>query len=269
MSALIPAPSGGGGGSSFANAHVLFVTKAGNDSTGDGSPAKPFLTPSAAYSGGVTAAVPFVIQLGVGDFTGAPLQVDSVSGMNPLCVGFLGFGIGTTFVSILATTGGTNDSNGNGGGSIIAEIHAITLNVSAAGGNATDDDGNSYTAGPGCIIYISGDGEIGSALNVGGGCFSGTAADNGGSGGTTTLVGVSVSKTATLGVAGGNGFNGGGNGNDGTFNFDGVRFGDLLTADPTFQAGNGNGTTNMGRCSHRSSLSISGTINDKGGNATW
>jgi hypothetical protein len=48
---------------------VIYVTTDGNDTTGDGSFSKPYLTAQKAYDTGVTSAVNFCIKLGVGSFS--------------------------------------------------------------------------------------------------------------------------------------------------------------------------------------------------------
>jgi len=68
---------------------VIYVTKAGNDTTGDGSLAKPFLTPAAAFAYATSLAVNVIVDFGVGSFvytsaSSCPNFVASVRGQGRL-----------------------------------------------------------------------------------------------------------------------------------------------------------------------------------------
>jgi hypothetical protein len=68
---------------------VIYVTTSGNDTTGDGTLANPFLTPAAAFALATTLAVNVIVDFGVGSFvytssSSWPNFVAGVRGQGPL-----------------------------------------------------------------------------------------------------------------------------------------------------------------------------------------
>jgi len=194
---LVPAPAAGDaaagkflkadgtfavpGGGSISTPKVAYVETSGNNATGAlGNPALPFETATAAYNAGVTSAVEFVLDLGVGTHS-LELAADmngllkAVTGCGPLATVLNISGTPPTVVNAIAgysTTcnysnltldlnlpGGTsNGTSGESGGS--ATLQTLTgtnckLSVTLIGGNADSVSGG--VGGSGGTLRCSGD----------------------------------------------------------------------------------------------------------------
>jgi hypothetical protein len=252
------------GGSSLTNPHVIYARTDGNDTTGDGTPAKPYLTAQKAYDTGVTAAVPFVIDLGVGAFT-ITLTADwSTYAKAVRGAGFeLSYANSPTTLDITAKPatqvnapglGAYNIGNATVSGAL--EASNLCIVIDASGGNVTANDAsNSYTAGNGSTVTLTGHASFGLSV-AGGGDTNSADSLIGGGGGIFYLYGpLILASDKSLSCATGIGVNGGGNDGDGSGNADGC---DIRGAATT-------GTITLGRCSYTAGL----TVTDKGGNAVY
>lgn len=260
--------------------HVYYATTSGDDTTGDGSMVHPYRTAKKCYDVGVVAAVPFSIHLGVGDFTGSNGIILDGGGValstNFKCVS--GEGIEATQLAISNNAAPSTNANSAAAVDtlIYLEVNALSLDLSANGGDIIEDDNGNYQSGAGGYGYLWGTGEIHNLS-----FRAGTLTDSGGSGilssgngGAVYLFGMTVAKDGTIDVSSPAAINGGTTGSGGGLRSDGVRFGDLSSADPTLTGLTAGNAWQMSRCSARSSLSgplgpLAGNILDRGGNATW
>lgn len=225
---------------------VIYVTTAGNDTTGDGTLAKPFLTAQQGFNAGQSAAQPFMLNLGIGSFSitnsAGSGYLKAVQGQSELL----------TSLQFNASAATVDNASGSTGGTIILGISDITCACYAAGGSVTITDENNYSGGNGGGIILLGHGRFEAYAN--GGSVSSSGSDQGGSGGDITLSGSLKLINGALGAAGGNAAN---SGADGTILADGC---DLRgTTSIT-------GYTTIGRCSITSGFTPN---EDKGGNATY
>ena len=255
------APAGGGG--SLTNPHVFYVRSDGNDSSpGDGTPSHPFATAQKAYDTGVTAAVPFVLDLGVGSFT-ITLTADWSSYAKAVR-GAGGTFITSTSPTVLTVTGNaspatTTDNQGAPGNSIPAlNLSGLYFLMTSTGQNVTADDGNTYTAGPSGNVILSGSNAwVSVTLISGGDQGSSLGVVNSGGAGNVTLTGNLSNGADGINLSDAAVYNGGIAGGPGAITADGC---DLRTGGVT------NGPTiTLGRCSYGSGLGFT----DKGGNAAY
>lgn len=225
---------------------VIYVTTAGNDTTGDGTLAKPFLTAQQGFNAGQSAAQPFMLNLGIGSFSitnsAGSEYLKAVQGQSELL----------TSLQFTASAAAVTNDNGGNGGNIILGISDITCACYAVGGNVTITDENNYSGGDGGGIVLSGHGRF--EAYASGGSVSSSGSDTGGAGGDITLSGSLKLIDGALGAAGGSATN---SGADGTILADGC---DLRG--PTSISG----YTTIGRCSITSGFTPN---EDKGGNATY
>ena len=226
--------------------NVIYVTTAGNNTTGDGTLAKPFLTAQQGFNAGQSAAQPFMLNLGIGSFSitnsAGSEYLKAVQGQSELL----------TSLQFTASAAAVTNDNGGNGGNIILGISDITCACYAVGGNVTITDENNYSGGDGGGIVLSGHGRF--EAYASGGSVSSSGSDTGGAGGDITLSGSLKLIDGALGAAGGSATN---SGSDGTILADGC---DLRG--PTSISG----YTTIGRCSITSGFTPN---EDKGGNATY
>lgn len=175
---------------------VIYVTTAGNNTTGDGSISKPYLTAQKAYDTGVTSAVNFCIKLGVGSFNistngnvpssyfkfvegcgfeisdpSASLTILTFSATPPTVVNANGtngpacppLGANSLFLYYVAEGGSveTTDEVGNytggSGGTVDVFGNAVFLLTARGGNSATNSEGQAGVGGsPGSIVLRDG-----------------------------------------------------------------------------------------------------------------
>jgi len=228
---------------------VIYVSSIGNDTTGDGSLAKPFLTAQKGFDIGQATSQPFMLDLSVGYY----------SIINQASSGYLktvrGQSEQLTTLSFNASAPAISNDNGANGGVITLCIQDIHCLCYVSGGNVTVNDGNSYTPGNGGEITLTGHG-IFSAYASGGSIDA--SASTGGNGGTINLSGSLTLKDGELAAGGGS--SGGGTGTagaEGTITADGCNLRGLTSVA---------GYTTFGRCSYGTAISPS---NNVGGNAVF
>lgn len=247
---------------------IYYVETSGNNATAEvGNPAKPYLTAQAAYDAGVTAAVDFVLEIGVGTFaittSGASLSafLKSVNGKG---YDALSQADSASFLSINTTPPVQFNADGTAGVSN-PTLHAnnIALEYHASGGQvvAQDEIGN-YTGGAGGSIHV-----IGNALwfvVANGGIFSQTYNETG-YGGVPGSVIVEGGILNAISCQDGAGFNAGVVVPPSTSGSVTLRHVDAGRDNTTWGAASGLNVT--AGCS---TLPIAITpTNDKGGNASW
>lgn len=140
---------------------VIYVTTAGNDTTGDGSFSKPYLTAQKAYNTGVISAVNFCIKLGVGIFS---IQTDGNAPSSYFkFVEGCGFELSTpssslTVLTVIATPPTSINTNGTNGPSCPPlGASNLTLYYVAQGGSVeTNDEVGNYTGGSGGTVDVFG-----------------------------------------------------------------------------------------------------------------
>ena len=165
--------------------NVIYVTTAGNDTTGDGSLAKPYLTAQKAYTEGVAAGNPFGLHLGVGSFS---ITLSAVpSGLLKFVHGE-GFDLddpnaSLTYLAIGADPAITTNANGtNGFACPPLGASNLRLFYSAAGGSViTNDEVGGYAGGEGGTVSVLGNALF--ALGAIGGYASDQANGESGTGG--------------------------------------------------------------------------------------
>ena len=192
-------PSAGG---TISTPQVYYVEElpAGNDGTGAvGNPALPYLTAEAAYAAGVTAAVDFVIKLGVGShniFIAADLSIYFKQAI----------GVGRDVCTLQISGTPAADLTGTTGYNTTLNIVNLSLIISANGGAATDTLQDGGLAGTHTISGCN------SKLSVS--SQGGNSADaNGGGGGYLFITG--DLKVVEVYMSGGSGGGMGGNGSNG------------------------------------------------------
>ena len=245
---------------------VIYVSTFGNDTTGNGSLSKPFLTVDHAVN---QVTGPTRIVLAGGDYT-VDANAVSLSAIEIVGQGGVGFNQASSDLAVtkLVISGvGANGTNsaGAGGAPVYLTASQIYLEINSYGGNVDADDGSTYSAGSGGNVHIEGDCDV-VISNYGGsaGTLDNGSVVNGGSGGDVTLgrgVRLAAPIGTTVAIYSGAGTNGGG-GVDGTAGNLTADACDLRT-DPINIV---TGTITLGRCSYTNGLSIN---NDKGGNASW
>ena len=141
--------------------NVIYVTTAGNNTTGDGTLAKPYLTAQKAYDIGKAAAAPFKISFGKGSFSFA----ESVAAVTSWLKGVEGIGFDLTtpsdsftFLTILNSPAEASNSNGtNGFSNPPLQAENLYLFYVAGGGSVQSNDGiGGYTGGTGGTVSIYG-----------------------------------------------------------------------------------------------------------------
>lgn len=152
-----------GGGSPISTPRVLHVESDGDDDTGDGTLAAPFLTAQAAFDVAIAGSGDFVIQCGVGNFgqvlcasTGWPerIGIRGAGASQSFLIGINGEGVPGT--DAVVTDAGANEgtpATEGGAGAALTIVSDGTINLGTiiatggAGGNcATDSD--DYTIAP-------------------------------------------------------------------------------------------------------------------------
>ena len=195
--------------------NIAYVSTNGNDSTGAvGNPAKPFLTPLAAY-----AASPDLIVFGVGSFSAVTTQGGDGSDGLPWTIPVMGQGSALTSLSITTdSTLGLEAFSGNAGNITVA-AKSISLALSAQSGYSDELSGSGGTGNGGNItVYGGGDVVVSTALN-GAGDPSGFTRGNDGN---TSLVNCIIPSSSTIA---------GGWGNNGTITITCCRYGSSVTFD--------------------------------------
>lgn len=243
---------------------IIYVETSGNDSTAViGRPDLPFQTAQAAYDAGVVFNDNFVLQLGVGsfsitldaNFTGLCRQITGAGGGNNE-VGV----VAATFLTISGQPPAVTDQIGTNGFDVVTRAENIYLTISTTGGDVSDvTDGNTYTAGSGGYISITGNAFY-NLYSTGG---SGLAATNGvinaGSGAAINLNGGSVAQGGTIGSGPGSEAGGGLLGAKGPLT---AVFADLRNG--VYLQNVLNVTAGSCAVSHLATIN-----NDKGGNSIW
>lgn len=257
------------GGSSISTPQVYYVETTGNDGTGAvGDPSKPYLTAQAAYNAGKSAAVAFVIELGVGSFF-----VNDESGVSSFLRNVNGKGRKTLTATHatsfqFSTSPATLTANADGLPANSLTIHISNLHciLTAVGGSIDYvSDTNTYVGGAGGQINVSGNNASVEA-NANGGSRDGPqspgdGAITGGPGGGVNIYGCDV---LAIDVSQGIGDFGAGDippSTSGSMELDGcyARGATFGAVAPT--------TSSVGRTSYNAG-SITPT-SDKGGNAAW
>jgi len=238
------------------NPHVLYVRTDGNDTTGNGTPALPYLTAQKAYDTGVAAAVAFVIDMGVGSFSVA-LAADWSS----LCQSVRGAGYGLasttspTQLTVTATGAAGSGSDGAVGFNVTVQAINLYLAVNTTGGTADD----TFTGGVAGNITVYGGSACVSLTAAGG--QGGILVGNGGNGGVITLSGPLIfASDGWLSVDIGQAGAGGGlAGSAGSVVADGC------DVRPGFFGPSSGMAATLGRCSYPTAAGL--TLTDKGGNS--
>jgi hypothetical protein len=241
------------------NPHVYYVRSDGNDTTGDGSPSAPYLTGQKAYDTAVTAAMPSVLDFGVGTF-----YITLPGNWDPNVYTVRGCGAGSqslfaTFLTVNATPATSTNSNGVDAFTIDVEALDMTFAPNSTGGALVVNDTNTYTGGHGGQIIVRGNARVIAAVTGGTGNSVGDGGDiNGGAGGGVILFGcVNASTVNILGGAGvGTGVM---DGVPGTLAADGCD----LTGGISAALG---ASITLGRCSYVFGITVT---TDKGGNAIY
>lgn len=254
---------GGGGGAPISLPQQIFVSSDGNDSTGDGTLAKPYLTGTTAYNAGIAESSPFVLNFGVGSFV-----INLSSDWNDLCRTINGQGYGLTD-ELSATVIGINGSQStvvNQNGPNGYNVDGLLFNnafgiINTSGANTTVNDGGTNTAGNAGVVSVTGIGGI-TIVSRGGSEFpqSTDGSVTAGNGGDVDISGSIFS--VGIYTNGGSIFAGGvpvETGSGGNLTCDGCNLAMSVV-------NTGSGSITLGRCSHASGLTIT---NDKGGNASY
>lgn len=254
---------GGGGGAPISLPQQIFVSSDGNDSTGDGTLAKPYLTGTTAYNAGIAESSPFVLNFGVGSFV-----INLSSDWNDLCRTINGQGYGLTD-ELSATVIGINGSQStvvNQNGPNGYNVDGLLFNnafgiINTSGANTTVNDGETNTAGNAGVVSVTGIGGI-TIVSRGGSEFpqSTDGSVTAGNGGDVDISGSIFS--VGIYTNGGSIFAGGvpvETGSGGNLTCDGCNLAMSVV-------NTGSGSITLGRCSHASGLTIT---NDKGGNASY
>lgn len=139
-------PSAGGGIPIIVTPNIIHVSSTGNDTTGDGTMAKPFLTLTKALEvGDALGGIFYSIQLGVGSFG---------TGRNRgNCLLLKGAGKNLTTVNIDRNG---SSSSGDNAGNIYFFLQDLSVNATANGGDKSDGSGGPYYSGAGGNIYFKG-----------------------------------------------------------------------------------------------------------------
>lgn len=182
--------TGGGGGSTISTPHVIWVQTGGDDSTGDGTMAKPYATATAGYNAGIATSTYFVLRLGVGAF-----NLTLSAPWSSYCVTIVGEGNALvmaglpTYLAITATGAPATDANAGDGYGVFFTAHNCTIAVNTNGGNVTATDGGHYYAGNGGSVTIDGTASVSIDASGGGDSGSSNGIAEAGAGGNITLKG--------------------------------------------------------------------------------
>ena len=191
---------------------VIYVTTAGNNTTGDGTLAKPYLTAQKAYDIGKAAAVPFKISFGKGSFS----FVESVAAVTSWLKGVEGIGFDLTtpsdsFTSLTISNIPAEASNSNGTNGFSnppLQAENLYLFYSAGGGSVqSNDEIGGYTGGTGGTVSIYGHALFAAAAT--GGNASSNVNGEAGTGGGPGSITVKGGFLAELYCYNGNGYSGG------------------------------------------------------------
>lgn len=208
---------------------IIHVASNGNDTTGDGSLAEPFLTGTAGYAAAVA--------LGGG-------------------VRMLRFGVGTFTISLTANWNSAVHLSGAG---VLASLLTINGDGTANGASGKNVE---VVIGDGLFLSISSSGFGGAN-----GPEEGIVGQNGGAGGTITVTCVGNSRIE-VGAGGGNGGNAtgaaaGGGGNGGTVTITNAKHVLAVTVAGGYTGNGGDpataGVINLKRCAHVENVTTSGS----------
>lgn len=246
-----------GSGGTISNPNVFYIRSTGNDSTGDGTIGKPYLTAQVAYNTGLATSTPFVLDLGIGTFT-ISSDIDITDKM--MVRGCGGRMNSNAFTTLTISTAKPPETDAEGGSAYAIYVIAsdVYLILNATGANVDETDGGSYTCGNGGSVIVNGDGNVYvTAFASGGSGTSVSGSTNGGNGGQITINGCIGYDSLTT-VAGGGSGGGGTPGMNGSVSLDNcdIRAVTTLVAD----------ALTLGRTSYITGISIT---NDKGGNAAY
>lgn len=140
--------------------NVIYVTTAGNNATGDGSLAKPYLTAQKAYTEGVAAGNPFGLHLGVGTFS---ITLTSAPSALFKFVQGEGFDLddveaSLTRLAVNTTPSMADNTNGTNGFSCppLGACNLRLFYVASGGSVSLDDEVGGYTGGEGGSVSVFG-----------------------------------------------------------------------------------------------------------------
>jgi hypothetical protein len=245
---------------------VIYVTKAGNDTTGDGTMTNPFLTPAVAFAHATSLAVNVIVDFGVGSFTYTsssawPNFVAGIRGQGPLtnlAVNFvcsecsiqadsMNFEVIATGAAGANGTNGSPASNGDNG--------SDSPNITVIG-----------TANVGSVYSVAGNGGNGGGAIVGG--ETGGRGGNGGNAAGTITIRCPVITGTIIFVAGSGGAGGNagpGGGSEGAAGDTGGNLNPTIITDGAYMVSSNLSSTywKAGRCSY----STGSPTTDFGGNA--
>lgn len=198
--------------------NVIYVTTAGNDTTGDGTLAKPYRLALKAIDVANTAfladGTTTLIEFGVGNF--GECNISILTGVT-----MRGCGHTKTFFDSATSNGGTGSTgdNGGNGGNIYLDAPGICVlgNISATGGDAGTGypEAQAGSGGAGGTITLKGvkfNGDIICTGGNGGAAGTDGSVGIGGAGGTITLYDCVTDASGNLLFAGGSGSPAGANG---------------------------------------------------------
>ena len=249
-------PSAGG---TISTPRVYYVETSGNDTTGDGTMALPYLTAQKAFDIAYAATGEQAIKLGVtnANFGAVTLTAGQTW---PSRIRLHGVSASGSVISLVTGPGVALNINGNGSVTILETINdGSSGGEGASGGDSAQVRYTALTSGP--ISATGGQGGMGTF----GGDDPGGNGGNGGNGGAIILSNVEIIGSSLLNVASGSGGSGGSgspNGSDGSAGAEGVVELDLVNA-PAFIQPVGAASTTIGR----SYIPTGITFTDRGGNA--
>lgn len=271
------------GGSSFSPTRVFYVDVNGNDTTGDGSFQKPFVTAQKAFDVALASGLACLIQLGIGSFGNI---LCSASGW-PFRISIAGCGPTVSKIGSVISLGQNIDIFSN------KTVSFVHISGSGADGSQGVDGANGDPPFPGeggtpgsqggfvTVVGViattvdSNGGNGGNGGSGGGGTFSdggnGGNGGDGGGGGSVTAKDSIIETMQSTGGSGGFGGSGGGSetGSPGNQGSDGSPSGDgLINADNVQNSIAVGSQVDFSRCSYTNVPSVSGVFNDIGGNAT-
>lgn len=245
-------PSGG----TISTPKVYYVETTGNDGTGVvGNPSLPYATGTAAEAAGHTAAVPFVIRLGVSPVGGPHTIYLTDRPLSSYLTSIIGLGDQASGLQILNTPPtSTPGNNGLSGYDNILYLYDLSAAITCNGGTPTPIDTETLNGGNAGTLAVNGRCLISSIVAVGGTPIN---TGTGGNGASVVLSG--DIKLLELTITGGNNTDCT-SGTDGNFYADGVN----LRYIPAFVVS----SSGLARCSYDNAVVTTLTV-DYGGNAVY
>lgn len=199
----------GGSSASIATPKVYHVATNGNDTTGDGSLAKPFATLSKAFAVGEATASGYMLAVGAGTFNFTAAQ-DAFS-IAPNCKEICGASAALTVITLDGTSRPTvTNGDGIAGVSIGMRLNNLVASLIAPGGDVIENDETPRTAGAGGSISVTGNATLTNVIVNGGSEMSTTGIYiTGGAGGNMDIMGCDM-RGATVDLSEGVGAAGSG-----------------------------------------------------------